>query len=244
MAKWVPLANEISIETNKLMINFLIMIYNNQTLEEISSSYESKDYISYIYSKLTYLYQADKYKKSMSSIIKLKEMNINYNCSNFYENLKNDFFKSLLNKFKDKQERFNKTLLDFCEFSKVMEFTNYKTIYLQLFNLIKICMENFKNNDYNDIIGFIDDYEVYKMEIMYLLTYVYLLEFSNQNVEGSMKEMTYKMKNNIILNESILLFLLGIYIFFTFFVYIRNVNNDCKNFINVKKVFKICNINE
>ena len=90
------------------MINFLIMIYNNQTLDEISSSYESKDYISYIYSKLTFLYQADRYKKSMSSIIKLGEMNINYNCTDFYEILNNNFFKYLLNKFKDKQDRFNK----------------------------------------------------------------------------------------------------------------------------------------
>jgi len=79
----------------------------------------------------------------------------------------------LLDKFYDAQIKFNSSILTFFEMAKVMEFKNNKSIYLQFYNLIKVSMENFGNDNYTKIIDFIDDFEIYKIEIMYFLTYIY-----------------------------------------------------------------------
>ena len=107
LGEWIPLANGPSLDTSKLMTNLLTMIYNNQTLGEISLSFKTKDYISYIYTRLTNLYQADKYKDIILSINHFGEKNLNYDCNDFYNNLNNEFFSNLLNKFIDEQEELN-----------------------------------------------------------------------------------------------------------------------------------------
>ena len=202
-------------------------------------------YISYIYSKLTNLYQADKYQNIIISITKFGENhNLNYDCSEFYNNLNNKLFSSLLNKFKDEQEELNNTINSFCRMSKSMDFKNYKTVYLQLFSLIKLSMINFNNFEYNDIIEFIDKYEIYKIEIMYLLTYAYWLDFLNQNIELSMMTMTNKMKADVHISLFIVLLLVIILASLTFFIYIRNVKKDCNNFIHIIKLFRVYNSNE
>ena len=244
MDEWIPLTNGPSLDTTKLMTSLLTMIYNNQTLDEISLSFKTKDYISYIYTKLTNLYQADKYKDIIISITNLGEKDLNYDCNYFYSNLHNEYFTILLSKFIDEQEELNNTINSFCKMSKVMDFENYKTIYLQLFSLVKLSMINFKNYVYNDIIEFIDKYEIYKIEMMYLLTYVYMLDLLNQNIQLSMIIMTNKMKRDINVSGVILLLILIILILLTIFIYIRNVRNDCKNFIHIRKVFRVYNTNE
>ena len=244
LGEWIPLANGPSLDTSKLMTNLLTMIYNNQTLGEISLSFKTKDYISYIYTRLTNLYQADKYKDIILSINHFGEKNLNYDCNDFYNNLNNEFFSNLLNKFIDEQAELNNTINSFCKISKAMDFEDYKAIHLQLFSLVKLSMINFKNYEYNDIIEFIDKYEIYKVELMYLLTYSFWLDFLNQNVQQSMIIMTNKMKDDINVSLIIILLLVIILIFLTFFIYIRNVKNDCKNFIHIRKLFRVYNSNE
>jgi len=226
------------------MTSLLTMIYNNQTLDEISLTFKTKDYISYIYTKLTNLYQADKYKDIIISLTKIGGKNLNYNCTNFYNNLNNEIFSSLLNKFIDEQEELNNTINSFCTISKFMDFENYKTIYLKLFSLIKLSMINFKNFEYHDLIEFIDKYEIYKIELMYLLTYTYWLDFLNQNVKKSMVIMTNKLKADVHVSLAIVLLLVIILILLTFFIYIRNVKNGCKNLIHIIKLFRVYNSNE
>jgi hypothetical protein len=244
MVKWIPLTEESSIDTNRFVINYLMMIYNNQTLDEISSAYESKDYISYVYRKLTNLYEAEKYTDSLSSLFAIKNVKSIYNCTCFYENLENEIFTNLKMKFKENQEQLSNTIIMLCEWSNVMKFKNYITFYLQFFNLIQSGMENYKNEQYSDIINFIDEQELYKIEILYILTYIYLLDILNQNVKNSMMVMVYKMKENIIITIIFFIVLLVFFILIIFFVYIRNVNKDYQSFIRMKNIFKVCNVND
>ena len=51
--------------------------------------------------------------------------------------------------------------------------------------------------------------------------------------------MTNKMKIDINVCLVIVLILVIILIFLTFFIYIKNVKNDCKNFIHIRKLFQI-----
>ena len=244
VSNWIPLVSEVSTETNKLMLNFLLMIYNNQTLEEISEPYKPNDYMSYIYTKLAHLYEANRYKKSISKIFDMKETDMSYDCIDFYNNLEHVLFLKLLDKFYDKQERLNSSIFSFCEMAKVMEFKNYNSIYLQFYNLIKVSMENFENNKYSKIIDFIDDYEIYKIEIIYFLTYIYLLDILNENVQNCMLAMTYKLDKYLRITGAIFIILLIFFLFIVSCIYIRNVNKDCKNLIRIKKIFRVCNPHE
>ena len=49
--KWVEIGLSFSSQTSKLMNNFLLMLINNQTLDDLSSSVEGKDYINFIFGK-------------------------------------------------------------------------------------------------------------------------------------------------------------------------------------------------
>ena len=132
----------------------------------------------------------------------------------------------------------------FCEWSSVMTFKKYKTIYLQLFNKIKVIIENYTNDTYSNIIKFINENLIVKIEIIFLITYVYLINIIYENTELFILAMMSRIEFNIIINIALFIVALIIVVLILFFVYIKNVSNDCKKFINTKKVFKVCNINE
>ena len=56
------------------MNNYLLMVFNNQTLEEISTINESEDFVALIYSEFTGLYQLDKYTSYIMDILKTTEI--------------------------------------------------------------------------------------------------------------------------------------------------------------------------
>ena len=169
VSKWVNIGTSFNLAVSKFMNNFLMMLYNNRTLEEISSTFESKDCISNIFEKLAKLYEGDKYFKKLDDITSINDQNINFDCQRFYQNLENELFVQLKNKFVDKQEQLYATMYFFCEWSNIMMFKKYKIIYFQLFNQVKKMMENLKNKNYNKIIEFIYNNEIVKIEIIFLI---------------------------------------------------------------------------
>ena len=244
--KWVDVGNTFSSQTSKLMNNFLIMFLNNQTLADISSSVEGKDYINYIYSKLTDIYQGDKFFFILNDIPTINDYNINFDCKIFYQTLNNELFDELKNKYKNETEKLYYTMHYFCEWSNVMMFKRYKTIYLQLFQQVKIIMENFNNNDsYDGIIKSINSNDdIGRIEIIYLITYIYLIDVINSNIKIMVSTMMERMGNNIISTAFIYIIMLIILSIVLYFIYLRNINKDFAKFIQVKKVFKVCNTNE
>ena len=83
-----------------------------------------------------------------------------------------------------------------------------------------------------------------KIETIYLITYIYLMEIMNQNVFTFIMEMMNLLGKNIISTSIIFFFLLIFLLFIILVMYIRNINNDFKKFLQIKKVFRICNLNE
>ena len=244
--KWVEIGLSFSSQTSKLMNNFLLMLTNNQTLDDLSSSVEGKDYINFIFSKLTDIYQGDKYFYSLTDIPTINDNNINFDCKVFYQKLSNSLFEQLKNKYINETAKLYNTMNYFCNWSNVMMFKRYKTIYLQLFKQIKIILENFNNNDsYDNIMKSIkDNDDIIRIQIIFLITYAYLIDIINANVDIMIKAMMKRLGDNIIISALIYAAMLIILIFILFFVYFRNINSDYKKFIQVKKVFKVCNINE
>ena len=244
VSDWVDISSEFITSTNRFMNNFLLMFMKNYTVEDYSLNSEGKNYIIKIYTKLTNLYEGDKYFNSLNDIATLNDKTIKYDCWQFYQTLDNDFFDELREKFKSQENKLFTTMYFFCEWSAVMTFKKYKTIYLQLLNQIKVLMENYTNDTYSNIISFINKHGIIKIEIMFLITYVYLIDVIYTNMETFILTMMKRIKYNIFIQMIIFLATLIIFIIIIFFFYIRNVNKDSKKFINTKKVFKVCNINE
>ena len=108
----------------------------------------------------------------------------------------------------------------------------------------KTGMENFNNYYYSDIIEYIDKNHVVKNEIMFMIIYVYMLDIMDENVYSCALKMDDITFDNIIITMELFLTALIIIIFIIYFVYIRNINNDCKKFIRIRKVFKVCKAND
>jgi hypothetical protein len=241
---WINVGTSFTISINKFMNNFLIMIYDNRTLEEVSSTFSSQDSISTVFVKLTELYEADKYFNSLNDISTINDKNINFDCQLFYQKMNNDFFDKLKNRFISEKEKLYYTMSYFCNWSKVMTFKQYKTIFLQLFNQIKVIMENFKNENYNDILEFIGQNDIVKIEIIFLITYRYLIDIIFENIYSFTDAMSKRINFFVIAHFFIFISVLIMIILIIFFIYVKNVNNDCKKFIQANKVFKVCNTNE
>ena len=244
VAEWTTISESVNGSTNNLMISYLMMIYNNQTLEELVSEMKVYDFVNYLYSELTSLYKLNKYSEYLVDVLKITEMTMVYDCSEFYDNLEHEIFEKIKNKFEGEKNELIYTMYFFCEWSNAMQFKNFKTIYLQLFNQVKKGMENFQNYNYSDIIEFIDKRQVIKNVIMFMIIYIYIMDIMYSNVKSSIIRMTSKIKYNInITIISFLLFLIFV-VSITFIVYIRNINKDSKKFMRIRKIFKLCKVNE
>ena len=229
--------------TNKLISNYLLMIYNNQTLEEISMDYDSKDFISYIYNELTPLYSIKKYDKIIDKTILINELENNYNCTDFYYNLDNEFFTQIKSKFIDEEKQLIGALGFLCNWSEVFSFNNYNSLYLQLFNIVQKGMENFNNIKYEDIIKFIQNKEVIRIDLIYITIYAYLIDIMIKNNKKLIILMCDQIGYYMIITNVIIYPFIIFLIFITFYIYVRNVNNECKKFIQIRKIFKVCNTN-
>jgi len=242
--EWNIISQDANFITNRMMDHYLLMIYSNQTLREISIENETEDFVNLIYSKLTPLYKLEKYTYYLTDLLKTTENTMFYDCSDFYENLENDNLRQLKNKFIEEEDKLIYTMWFFCDLSNAMIFHNFKTIYLQLFNQVTTDMQNFSNNNYSQIIEFIEEKEIVKNEIMYLIIYIYVMDIMSQNVKSSILGIFEQTKFNIIATNTVLLVILAISIFIIYIVFIQNINNDSIKFIHIRKIFKICNLNE
>ena len=119
---WADHSKGLSESTNLLMTNFLIMIYTNQTFQEISLQLPNKDFTSYVYDKLNHLYEAGGLANNIKDLLLFTENNIEYECFDFYLNLNYSYFNLLLEKYREKNltENFYFTLYFFCEISKML----------------------------------------------------------------------------------------------------------------------------
>ena len=245
--QWVNLTLGISGSTNLLMTNFLIMLFTNQTFSEVSSQLPNKDFTSYIYDKLKDLYEAGGLSNNFQDLLSNTEHTIEYDCDKFYLNLDYPYYNLLLSKYKSNDSTlisFYFTLSFFCHISKVMTFKNYKTVYMQLYNPIENIMQSFKCKEYSEIIKFIENNNIAGIQIIFFIAYVYLLDLMNTNIQNVLSTILNEINNKIDILGIIFIIAFLHLITSIYFSFTRNINKDCRNFIHMKKIFKVCNINE
>ena len=72
-------------------------------MEEISLVYNAGDFIVYAFSKLSALYELDKYTNYIIDVLKLVESNMFYDCSDFCGGLSCDFLELKKNWYRRKK---------------------------------------------------------------------------------------------------------------------------------------------
>ena len=244
LTKWVTQSEKVCSLTYRLMTSLYIMMFNNNTLDDISQIYGTQDFIASSYNDIYNLYDNGKNFNSVLDAIVFNVYNLVFECHHFYEELNNSIFDKLKNIFNDQLPQLFYTMNFFCEWSNVMKFKNYRTIYLQIFNRVKILMEDFKNTKYSEIVEFILNKEIIKIEIIFLITYVYLFDIMYTNIQSCVKTMITRIGKNIYMTGVFYIFILVFLVISIFFIFIRNVNKDSKKLIKIKKIFKLCSINE
>ena len=244
VSEWDVICDGVIKTSNQLMTSFIIMIFTNQTINELSNRFENQDFLFHIYNKITKLYNTRKYLEDMSDLLITTEKTIQYDCTDFFKNLNNDVFKELQKYFEKREDEFYFTIWFFCYLSNIMTFKNYKTIYLQLFNQVKNVIEKFTNKNYSDIIQFFNNNQIVEIETIFLIVYYYLLSLMFENTQHSIKALMKIETNNIKKSGIIYILMIILLIINVIFIFVRNVNKDTKRFIHIRKVFKICNINE
>ena len=143
-----------------------------------------------------------------------------------------------------KQKIFILLYIFFCELSNVMAFKNYKSVYMQYFNLIDNVMQNMVNGDYGEMILFIVYSDLVSIEILYFITYTYLLDLMNINIQNIFEDILAQINNKIDILGIIFVIAFIHLISSIYFSFTRNVDNECRTFVQMKKIFRVCNINE
>ena len=224
--------------TDLLLSNHLNCIYENLTLEEISRDFKPNNLISYVFGELTNLYKIGKTGKTKDFEGGIETID---NCTSFYNNLKNDIFIKIKAQFIGEEDKLLNTMMFFCEWSNIFLIKNYNNIYLQLFSLVEKGIYDINNTNYSDIILYINKKENIKIDIMYLTIYIYLIDIMISNIKKMNVLMLNETKYYIIITNIIEYPLIISLIFIVFFVYVRNIDTDCKKFIHIRKIFKVCN---
>ena len=240
---WINGKHELIEITDNLMNNLLLMIYQNQTFSEVTEN-ESNNYISLLYSKLANLYKVQRYEKSLSGIVNQNNSIIDYDCSSFYNKLKNDIFEQLKYKFINESEKFYNTMISFCSYSNFMNIKNGKTLYLQLFSKVNNIIENFPNREYKDIIQYARNYSIAKIQIIFLTIFKYIIDINFDDSRNTLLNMSYKVEDIFIIFGITYILLIVILLIIIYFVCIKNINNDVNKFIQARKIFKVCDTNE
>ena len=228
------------------MANFLIMLYTNQTFQEVSSHLETKDFTPYIYGKLTDLYKASGYLSQIEDFLLISQQSVKYDCNQFYANLNNYYFNKIVERYKNMNSTYKLyfTLGFFCEVSNVMNFKNYKTAYMQLYNPVESIMQSFESGEYSYILKFIENNNVPGLQIFFFITYIYLLDIMNENIENVYVYMVNEINSKLDIMGIIFLIAFIQLVISVFTIFSRNMDKDCQNFIQMRKIFKVCNLNE
>ena len=245
-SNWLSFSRELSRATNDLMANFLVMFYTNQTFQEVSSHLETKDFTPYIYGKLTDLYKAGGYLSQIEDFLLISQNSIKYDCKEFYDNLDNYYFNKIVERYKNMNSTYKLyfTLEFFCDISNVMNFKNYKTAYMQLYNPIDGIMQSFESGEYSYIIQFIENNNIPGIQIFFFITYIYLLDIMNENIENVYVYMVNEINSKLDIMGIIFLIAFIQLVISVFAIFSRNMDKDCQNFIQMRKIFKVCNLNE
>ena len=244
-------------ERNTLrVVNFYnTMIFNNQTLDDISNDYFSDDNftaIENIHRILYSYYEFKKKRKNIPYIYKSYTYFADYNCRSLYqvmESLKSSSFSMTLdilrNKYNIDIEELKEQFSNECNNSQPFIGNSVSPAFQNLYQKITDSMILFQNRTYENIIKKIFNSSFKNISAIFLNVSRYIIYIVGKITYTDASNKIIELLGEFIVITLILYILseIALFIFF-FFVYIWNMNKECKNMFRLKSVFEITNTNE
>jgi hypothetical protein len=241
--------------TLRLVNYYHMMIFNNQTLEQITESYFSNDKyncIENINQILFSYYLTYKKRKKISSIYKSYDYFAEYNCKSLYDNLNilddNPFsltVQSLEKKYNIDPEKIKEGLTKICDKTQSFIGNSVSPSFQSLYKKVTDAMILFDDRSYEGIIKKIFDFSLKNISSIFLNVTRYIIYFAGKMTYTKASEIIYKILGRYIIITLIFYIISEIahFIFF-FFIYIWNINNQCKNMFKLKRVFEVTSSND
>jgi hypothetical protein len=238
------------------IVNFYnTMIFNNQTLDEISDDYFSFNQysaIENIHQILYSYYELKKKRQNIADIYKGFAYFCEYNCISLYnvmETIETNSFSETLKKLKNKYnldpEQLKVGFVKECEESKPFIGNSVSPAFQNLYQKITDAMILFNNRTYEAIINKIFNSTFPQLSSVFLNVINYIIYIVGKVTYTNASNTIIDILGNYIVITLILYILAEISLFiFFFFVYIWNMNTECKNMFKLKSVFEITNLIE
>ena len=229
-----------------------LMIFNNYTIGELaeyifeeSSSNQNNFILKSFYSNLQYAFNTQKEKNTLNNYYLSIEGNSNFSCQSLFEMNKENM--EILKNNSESQNfgDIKKNLVKICEKSRLTESNDIIAAFERHFQLIKNGILLVNDFSEEGLINHIKTGSLGQVSIFFNCIILYVLEVVvTLPNKMSLNNILNLLKKNIEITVIIFIILDFILIFVVLFFYISNIKNYCNQFFLLKKIFKICEIQE
>jgi len=238
------------------IVNFYhTMTFNNQTLDDITRDYfDTSKYncIERIQQMLFSYYELRQKRQKITGIYKTFGEFSDYNCKSLYDyiySIKDNSFSMTLQIMEDKynknQELLINKFVEECENTQSFIGETVTPAFQSLYQKIIDNMLMLNNRTYEALIDTIFNSNLPLISSIFLNITRYIIYIVGKIVyTDAANKIIQIMGNTIIITLVLYICSECTLIIFFFFIYIWNMNNECKNMLKLKSVFEITNSNE
>ena len=235
-------------------INFYdLMVFHNYTLDEVTnlilSDYinnEKNALIKSFYYDIETAFASIKEKNKIGGLYQDFEDTSNFTCENLFK-LNSEKIKEIEDN--DKEKKLNNitgNLIKLCEFSKITESNDFRTVFERHFQYIRNGMLSINDFSYQGIIDhIINDGTLSKISLFFNSIIIYIIEITNKvPFRNSINKLLNRLEILIIISEIAFLLFDIIAILFVIFLYVKGINNLCNKIFCLRKIFQIFELQE
>jgi len=245
-------------ERNTLrLVNFYHnMIFINRTIDDITNDYFLGDNYTCIerLNKILFsYYEIRKKRKKISKIYKDFDYFCDYNCPALYDFLMNDkevnTFYSTITKMESEYgeniEEIKQLFIEECESTGIFLGTSVSQTFQSIYRKITDAMILLRDRSYEGIINKIFNSSLANLSSVFLNVTRYIIYIIGKVTYTDASHRIIEILETYIIITLVLYILSECILFILFFfLYIRNINIECKNMYTLKSVFEVTNLKE
>ncbi len=223
----------------KGVIYFQLMLYLNQTEEEISliENFESID--SHIQEKFIDIFKSEQTQKKVSNILPFLSELVSIDCKDFFD-LANDERLNNIN-LKYPEEKIYSNLSYYCSITNSMNEHKSEIVFQNLFGLIIDGIKSIGYKNYKGIIQFLEKDYLYKCLLFNFFIFRPLRSIVNfQVIVIGTKNIMKLFDNLLLVNLIIDIISECLIVFIIVFLFIIGIEKNYKKVIRLKNIFRIC----
>ena len=230
-----------------------LMVFHNYTIDEVSKKVLS-DYINSekdaliksFYFDIQFAFGTIKQKNEIGGLYQDFEDTSNFTCENLFK-LNSEKIAEI--EGYDKEKKLNNitgNLIKLCEFSKITESNDFRTVFERHFQYIRNGILSLNDFSYKGIMDhIIKDGTLSRISLFFNSIIIYIIEITNRvPFRNSINKLLSRLENLVITSEIAFLFLDIIAILFVVFLYIKGINNLCNKIFGLRKIFQIFELQE